>query len=132
MQRQHGHRANGEVELRLGDADKPFAILPASISPDAVHDPRVTASLPSVSVLRAKLNAYMVNNESLESEVRGLKRKSGDLEAKYRRIISLCTHVEDTKIDSVLGNLFRAVESEGDLELGRVREFLQKVEGVME
>jgi hypothetical protein len=74
----------------------------------------------------------MVNNESLESEVRNLKRKSGDLESKYRRIIGLCTHVEESKIDGVLGNLCRAVESEGDVELGRVREFLHKVEGVME
>jgi regulatory protein SWI6 len=73
----------------------------------------------------------MANRETLESEVRGLKGKSLDLEKKYRRVIGLCTRVEEDMVDSVLDNLCRAVDSEhGDVELGRVRDFLQKVEGV--
>jgi regulatory protein SWI6 len=128
MQHQHGHMANGDVDLHLGDADKPFIPLSTIMSPDMTIHP---SHLPPASVLRAQLHAYTSNNSFLESEVRGLKSKSRDLEAKYRRIIQLCTGVEEDKIEGVLGNLTRAVESErGDVELGRVREFLQKVEGV--
>lgn len=132
IQQQHGHMANGDGQMRLGDADKAFSPLPAGIPSGAVlHDPHLAASLPSASILRARLNAYITNNEALEAEVRNLKGNSRKLEAKYRRIISLCTRVEEDKIDGVLNNLYRAVDSEhGDVELVRVREFLQKVEGV--
>jgi DNA repair exonuclease SbcCD ATPase subunit len=132
IQQQHGHMANGENQMRLGDADKAFTPLPHNIPAGAaLQDTRLAASLPSVPILQARLNAYVANNEALEAEVRSLKGKSRDLEAKYRRIISLCTYVDEDKIDGVLNNLFRAVNSEhGDVELGRVREFLQKVESV--
>jgi len=132
IQQQHGHMANGDAQMRLGDADKAFSPLPHGIPAGAaLQDTRLAASLPSASVLRARVNAYAANNEVLEAEVRNLKAKSRDLEAKYRRIISLCTRVDEDKIDGVLNNLCRAVDSEhGDVELGRVREFLQKVDGV--
>jgi regulatory protein SWI6 len=46
-------------------------------------------------------------------------------------VISLCTGVEESKVDTHLENLLRAVESEqNDVEITRVREFLQRVEGV--
>lgn len=132
IQQQHGHMANGDSQMRLGDADKAFSPLPPGFpSGAALRDAHLAASLPPASILRARLNAYIANNEALEAEVRNLKGKSRDLEAKYRRIISLCTRVEEDKIDGVLNNLYRAVDSEnGDVELSRVREFLQKVEGV--
>jgi len=53
-----------------------------------------------------------------------------ELAAKYRKIISMCTGVEEDNVDGVLHNLLRAVESESDVELGRVRDFLQRVDGV--
>jgi regulatory protein SWI6 len=126
----HRGQIGRDTDMRLGDADKPFQI--PSIEPStAVQDPRVAASMPSASALGAKLGAFVANRETLESEVRGLKGKSLDLEKKYRRVIGLCTRVEEDMVDSVLGNLCRAVDSEhSDVELGRVRDFLQKVEGV--
>lgn len=132
MQQQHGGlMTNGDIDMRLGDADIAFSPILSSISPNMMHDPRLSGTLPPASTLRIRLNAYMSNNEDLEAHVRELKGKSRDLEAKYRRVISLCTHVDEDKIDSVLDNLCRAVDSEhGDVELGRVRDFLQKVEGV--
>jgi regulatory protein SWI6 len=132
MKQQHGQMANGDIDMHLGDADKPFAVLPPNIPASAVmQDPRLASTLPSAATLRARLNAYTANNEALEAEVKGLKGKSRDLEAKYRKVISLCTQVPDDKIDGMLDNLCRAVDSEhGDVELGRVRDFLQRVEGV--
>ena len=144
MQQQYG-QMNGEVEMRLGDADKGLAIpagaVPANIlsniNPNP-HQPQVIdqaqrqllASLPPTHVLRARVSAYKSNNDALTEDVRGLQSKSSELAAKYRRIISLCTRVDENKVDGVLDNLLRAVESEqNDVELGRVRDFLQRVDG---
>lgn len=144
MQQQYGE-LNVESELQLGDADKGLAIptgaFPANvlsnINPTA-HQPQVLdqaqrtllASLPPTHVLRARVNAYKDNNEQLEEGLQGLHGKSSDLAAKYRKIISLCTNVEEDRVDSHLESLLRAVESEqDDVELSRVREFLNRVDG---
>ncbi|TAQ91636.1 hypothetical protein B7494_g97 [Chlorociboria aeruginascens] len=144
LQQQYGQPNDSDKEMVLGDADKGLALpeLPANIlsniNPSAHQPPvldqahrQLLASLPPTHVLCARLNAYKWNNHLLEDNVRGLQSKSTDLAAKYRKIISLCTRVEEDKVDSVLENLLRAVESEqNDVELGRVREFLQRVDGV--
>jgi ankyrin repeat protein len=145
MQKQYG-RLNGEAEMRLGDADKGLAIpggaVPAnvlsSINPGShqpqVLDPaqrQVLASLPPSHILQARLNAYKANNEALSEGVQGLKIKSSELASKYRKIISLCTGVAEEEVDNHLNNLLRSMESEpADLDLGRVREFLQRVDAV--
>ena len=145
MQQQYGQLNNGESELRLGDADNglaiPTAAFPANvlsnINPTA-HQPQVLdqaqrqllASLPPTHVLRARVNAYKGNNETLEEGLQGLKSKSSELATKYRKIISLCTNVNEDNVDSHLESLLRAVESEADdVELSRVREFLSRVDG---
>jgi len=144
LQQQYGQINNNETEMKLGDADKGLAIptLPenilSNINPNS-HQPQVLdqaqrqllASLPSTHVLRARLAAYTANNEALSNNVQSLQSKSTELIAKYRKIISLCTRVDEDKIDSLLDNLVRAVESEpSDVELPRVREFLSRVDGV--
>jgi hypothetical protein len=144
MQQQYG-QLNGEGELQLGDADKGLAIsagaFPANvlsnINPTA-HQPQVLdqaqrkllASLPPTYVLRARVNAYKANNNALEESIQGLKSKSSELAAKYRKIISLCTQVDEESVDEHLESLLRAVESEpDDVELSRVRDFLSRVGG---
>lgn len=145
MQQQYGP-LKSESEMRLGDADKGLAIpagaLPANIlsaiNPSS-HQPQildqaqrqVLATLPPAHILRARVNAYTANNEALSEDVRSLQIKSSELAAKYRKIISVCTGVAEADVDNHLGNLVRAMESEpADLELGRVREFLQRVDAV--
>lgn len=142
---QHQSISNG-TPMNLGDADQLLA-LPAAIptnilssislsSPqqqpavlDQAHR-HLLASLPSPSVLRARVGAYKSNNTALKDRVQSLESQSTELAAKYRKIISLCTRVEEANVDNVLENLLRAVESEtNDVELGRVREFLARVEG---
>lgn len=61
-----------------------------------------------------------------------LKEKDGQLEVMYRKVVSLCTKVEEERIDGVLESLVAALESDpmDGVEVGRVREFLRKVEGV--
>ena len=138
-------RTNGDNDLHLGDADNGLAIAeptvtllsrincnpaqPLAIDLEERHT--LAASLPPAHVLRARLNAYKSNNQVLEDDVRGLQSKSSEISAKYRKVISLCTSVDENRVDNHLESLLRAIESEpNDVELTRVREFLHRVENV--
>ena len=105
-----------------GDSQDVFAI------PDAEN---YLHSLPSAVDLKAQIAALSSNKESLESRVSGLKGRSIEVEAQYRKIVSLCTGMDEDRVDSMLDGLVAAVESEGNerIDMGRVREFLRKVEG---
>ncbi|KAI9715035.1 MAG: transcriptional regulator swi6 [Chrysothrix sp. TS-e1954] len=91
-------------------------------------------SLPSSAMMRAQANAIKSNNTSLGGRVAALKARSLELEDQYRRVVSLCTGVDESKVDTMLEGLLAAVESEEKeaVEVGRVRDFLRKVEGVVE
>ncbi|KAG9247072.1 hypothetical protein BJ878DRAFT_565232 [Calycina marina] len=145
-QQQYGQQVV-EQDMNLGEADielvVPAGVVPAnfllSIDQNQQQPPvldqaqrQILSGLPPAHVLRARLNAYRANNDSLESNIKGMQSRNSALAAKYRKIISLCTGVKEGDVDSVLGGLVRAIESEGpgDVELGRVREFLQRVDGV--
>lgn len=90
------------------------------------------AALPTPTIMRSRLEAYVKNNSALAARSKALKQKDGELEAMYRKVVSLCTGVEEGRVDEVLGGLVAAVESEtaDAVDVGRVREFLRKVEGV--
>ena len=139
---------NGESSfpnVRVGEADAGLQIdvqkLPDPASIDETQ-PLVASlrqdqlsflsSLPNPEILRARLIAYRENNNNLREQSKRLKSRSSELEEKYRRVVALCTGVEDTKVEELLGGLVAAVESERgeDVEVGRVREFLRRVEGV--
>lgn len=122
------NQATSNIDMHLGDADK--ALAPPTIPEDEVHKERSLQQLPSAHVLQARLNAYKANNDLLERSVRKLKSKDSGRIAKFKKIISLCTKVEIDKVDGVIEGLARAVNSERDIELHRVREFLSKVDGV--
>ncbi len=138
---------NGETpfpNVRVGEADSGLQINPDVLSDlpiSAEMDPQSSlrqdqlsylASLPKPQVLRARLLAYRENNRDLRDQAKKLKSRSSELEEKYRRVVALCTGVEEGKVEELLGGLVAAVESERgeDVEVGRVREFLRRVEGV--
>ncbi|KAF4620144.1 hypothetical protein G7Y89_g14681 [Cudoniella acicularis] len=143
MQQQMG-QAPQEVNMQLGDADKGLA-LPAGAVPANVlmsinpnhHQPLVLdqaqrqllASLPPTHVLRSRVNAYKGNNQALEDTVRALQSKSSELATKYRKVVGLCTATPEDKVDEVAPKLLRAIESEPNVDLRRIREFLHRVEG---
>ena len=85
--------------------------------------------LERTEVLSGRVKAYQAHNEGLERTAKELKSKSGELEERYKKIVSLCTKVEVESIDEVLDSLLQAVVSEQkeNVELGRVREFLRMV-----
>lgn len=143
LQAQYG-QVSSDSEMQLGDpnaglgiATKAAAVLSKITSDhqgpviDRADRQFLASALPPIHVLRARVNAYAENNKALEANVRGLQSKSSELANKYRTIIGLCTGVDETKVDEQLDNLLRAVESEPtEVELARVRDFLQRIESV--
>lgn len=103
-------------------------------SPNALQRQYLIANIPSPNTLRAHLNAYLVNNTNLQRQADELKSRSSELEGMYRKVVSLCTGVVEEKVEESLPSLVAAVESErgglGEQEVGRVREFLRRVDGV--
>lgn len=88
--------------------------------------------LPSAAVLRARIRAIEGRREVTRKMVQALKGRSRDVEIKYRRVVALCTGVQEGDVDAVVDGLLKAVESERDeLDIGRVRRFLGGVEGVV-
>lgn len=128
-----------QADIKVGEADAglliPTADLPARKTPSASISSSQASSLsalPSPQVLAARLTAYRNTNARLESHAKELQSRSSELEGKLKRVVMLCTGVRDEgKVDDMLEALQTAVESERDeeIEVGRVRDFLRRVEG---
>ncbi|KAF2472732.1 uncharacterized protein BDR25DRAFT_258180 [Lindgomyces ingoldianus] len=106
--------------------------LPVDLNAIAHQNLAFLARLQSTQLLRHRLEVYVVNNKRLAERRRLLKEKDAGLENMYRKVVSLCTKVEEERIDGVVEGLVAALESDpvDGVEVGRVREFLRKVEGV--
>lgn len=108
-------------------------------------------SLPSASTLRAHLDAYKIQTTSLNRTHAQLEKRSTHFEQQYRKIVALCTGVPEGSVEANLDELVAAVESEGfgeiapgatnaaagraqqarrDVDMGKVRDFLRRVEAV--
>lgn len=88
--------------------------------------------LPPAAVLKARVRALEGRRDMTRKMVHALKGRSRDVEVKYRRVVALCTGVQEAEVDAVVDGLLKAVESEREeLEIGRVRRFLGGVEGVV-
>lgn len=123
-------------DVQIGEADAGLQVDPklfnAATDPENLTEEQVAAlaAMPSTAVLKARLEAYKATNQGLAEEETRLKSRSYELEAQMRRIVALCTGVEEGKVDETLESLKVAVESERweKVDAGRVREFLRKVE----
>lgn len=130
--------------LELGSADSTLvpddlaSILPSLPSPDEPLSPdqqqQLSSALGPLSVLRARAQAYAANNARTREQAEELKGRSSELEYLYRRVVSLCTGVAEDKVEEALPNLVAAIESErggmeGEGDVGRVRDFLRRVDG---
>ena len=126
------------TDVKIGDADTGLEISPdllPSISPKqhlqiSPQQHAYLSSLQPTYILEARAAAYRVNNAGLQQENLQLQTRSIDLERGLRRLVALCTRESEDKIDGLAANLMIAVESERgeEVEVGRVREFLRKVE----
>jgi regulatory protein SWI6 len=120
------NNANGALSpplLNVGDADAEFSV-PEPLSQSAIN------ALPDWATLNARWSTYKSLNASLAAHLTSLKARDTELESKYRKVVALCTNVAEAKVDTVLQQLVLAVESEPENDVGRVREFLKRVEAV--
>jgi regulatory protein SWI6 len=111
----------GDVE-KLEKLDIPATSVPStsqpptseSLSPslNTIIDPN---ALPDLPTLRARLAAYQENNGALRATSRQLKGRSAEVEAMYRKVISLCTRTPEQLVDETLPAMVQALESEGTL-----------------
>lgn len=144
------HSLTDLSKIRVGDADKAFAVAAPDASPQLQHHspdsglptPQQSqafspgAAAPTAQTLQARLNAYASLNSRLAAHLTSLRARDSELEGKYRQVIALCTGVPLDDVDRMLPGLLAAVESEQgnagteDASEVRVREFLRKVDEV--
>ena len=128
-----------QPDVKVGEADAglkiDISVLPLqnthATSLSNTHKAAIS-SLPTPQVLAARLTAYKKTNNRLENNAKDLRAKSSTLEANLKRVVGLCTGIEEPRIEEMVQGLQNAVESEREdgLEVGRVREFLRVVEGM--
>lgn len=115
QQQQQQHLVDFEGNF---DADEPFRLSLAN-----------PANLPPAVILKARIAAYHKNQSKLQSTADDLRGRSAALEQKFKRVVSLCTGVEENRVDSLLEGLVQAVQSDrDDVDVNRVAGFLRKVE----
>lgn len=117
-----------EVNRLPKSAAVPGEPLPQQLEPNHVE---YLKNLPHTRVLQARTAAYRLINAQLEGKTKALQSQSSELEIQLRKVVALCTGTEESKVEEMVDGLCAAVESEAgnDVEVGRVREFLRRVEG---
>jgi regulatory protein SWI6 len=127
-------RQASEHIMRQASDGPSYLSTPLPLDPLTLPNQPISPLLSQISTafLRHCLETYTQSNHALLSRSRKLKEKDGQLEQMYRKVVSLCTKVEESRIEECLESLVAALDSEeGEgVEVGRVREFLRKVEGV--
>lgn len=119
--------------------------------------PPLSFAGPTRARLEARLRAYRINNASLTHKAKELSSCSSTLESTYRRVVALCTGVKEAEVEHVLDGLVAAIsgddnakvkdkdgpelvgdpdgmedineQMESERDMGRLRAFLQRVEG---
>jgi len=145
MEQQNGHLDVASVNNWEMEAE---AVLNGGSAPSSMPNTQTTSTptgtppvsngppaqnLPSAAVLRARINAVRNCTDRTRQVVGVLQARSKERELKYRRLVSLCTHTHEQDLDQLLDTLTRAVESEkGELEIVRVKRFLDGVEAVVQ
>lgn len=127
-------RQAGEQLPREASDGQSYLSTSVPFDPSVISNQQISPLLAQISTtfLRHRLETYTHSNTALLTRSRKLKEKDGQLEQMYRKVVSLCTKVEESRIEGCLESLVAALDSEeGEgVEVGRVREFLRKVEGV--
>lgn len=91
-------------------------------------DEDILNALPPAVLLKARINAYKRNDEHLQTMLSKIHERQSNLEGKFRRVLSLCLKVDETKVDGMLDGLLQAISSEDpqDMDTGEMQDFLNK------
>lgn len=85
-------------------------------------------TIPPAVLLRARIRAYKRNDAHLDQTLEGIQTRQSDLEAKFRRVLSLCLKVEENKVDGMLDGLLQAISTEDpeEVDMDEMQDFLKK------
>lgn len=88
----------------------------------------MSSSLPPITLLKARVEAYRQNDEHLDDVLKGIKEKRTALEQKFRKVLSLCLKIDEGKVDDMLDGLLQAISSEDPQEIDteEMQDFLKK------
>lgn len=82
----------------------------------------------AVMKLRARVDAYVLNNDALKVYADGLRAETAEKEIQCKRLIAACCNLPMDKIDELVEPLTMAIESDPpDLDLARVIGFMEKI-----
>ncbi|KAL6942726.1 hypothetical protein ACO0RG_001687 [Hanseniaspora osmophila] len=86
--------------------------------------------LPSLSELQFRLKMYEENEVGLDRFYKQVQEEQENLESKFKRVLSLCLKVDESKVDSMLDGLLEAISNEDleNLALDDVQSFLKQNE----
>ncbi|KAK9701684.1 transcriptional regulator swi6 [Basidiobolus ranarum] len=77
--------------------------------------------------LRSRLAAYAKNDAELRREVDEMRHQSTEKEQQCKKLIAACCGVPVTEVDTLLGSLIKAVESDQEVDLQMVGRFMAEV-----
>jgi len=139
FQQKYGHAAAAgiddinKIKTINYDSDSPYKINPEMVNGDfknlTAAQSQYLKTLPSSAILKARVAAYKQNEDALDALAATLRGRSLDLEANFRKVVAMCTGVEEERVDTLLEGLLQAIESDpGDVETVRLTSFLRKVD----
>ncbi|ORX88771.1 apses-domain-containing protein [Basidiobolus meristosporus CBS 931.73] len=77
--------------------------------------------------LRSRLAAYAKNDAELRHEVDEMRHRSTEKEQQCKKLIAACCGVPVTEVDTLLGSLIKAIESDQEVDLQMIGRFMADV-----
>lgn len=137
--RRNGNRSPSQVKRDIdpewisGGAQDILSVETEDGRPTSAQRQLATTKIPPPKSLQARINAFSKSNAHLEHHAAQLRSRSTEVQAMYRKVVSMCTGVPEVEVEQSLPALVAAVESEqgslGKQDVGRVRDFLRRVDG---
>ncbi|KAG0664362.1 transcriptional regulator swi6 [Maudiozyma exigua] len=118
---------NGDIEKLLGETNVDQIVQEIQDNYDNNED-KINDMLPPTVLLNVRINAYKRNDKHLDDTLNTIKGKQSKLEAKFRRVLSLCLKIDENKVDGMLDGLLQAISSEDpqDIDTDEMQDFLKK------
>ncbi|SMN20136.1 similar to Saccharomyces cerevisiae YLR182W SWI6 Transcription cofactor, forms complexes with Swi4p and Mbp1p to regulate transcription at the G1/S transition [Maudiozyma saulgeensis] len=118
---------NGDMDKLLEETNVDAVVREIQENYDNNED-KINDMLPPAVLLNARISAYKRNDKHLDDTLNSIKDKQSKLEAKFRRVLSLCLKIDEDKVDGMLDGLLQAISSEDpqDIDTDEMQDFLKK------
>ncbi|CAB4253313.1 similar to Saccharomyces cerevisiae YLR182W SWI6 Transcription cofactor, forms complexes with Swi4p and Mbp1p to regulate transcription at the G1/S transition [Maudiozyma barnettii] len=121
------NKYNGDMDKLLQETNVDAVVQQIQENYDNNED-KINDMLPPTVLLNARIRAYKRNDKHLDDTLNAIKDKQSKLEAKFRRVLSLCLKIDEDKVDGMLDGLLQAISSEDpqDIDTDEMQDFLKK------